>query len=48
VDLVTAARTALAHAGDPDLPQSPDPLPACAVLLRDTYANAISHALATR
>jgi len=46
--LVAAARLALAHTDDPKPPPSPGPLPACAVLLRDTYAKAIPHVLATR
>ncbi|WP_433185641.1 PIN domain-containing protein [Actinoallomurus sp. CA-150999] len=47
-DLVTVTRDALVEIGDSDLPPGPDPLPACAVLLRDTYAKAIPPAMATR
>lgn len=38
--LVQAARLALAQTDDPDQPPSPDPLPTCVTLLRDTYARA--------
>jgi tetratricopeptide (TPR) repeat protein len=46
-DLVTAARSALAEADDPDRSPSPDPLRASALLLRDAYAKVIAPDLAT-
>ncbi|MFB9961238.1 hypothetical protein ACFFOP_01475 [Sinosporangium siamense] len=46
--LMTAARDGLAYGADPDSPASPDPLPRCACLLRDDFAQELSIAEATR
>ncbi|NRQ32104.1 hypothetical protein HII36_09670 [Nonomuraea sp. NN258] len=46
--LVAACREALDYVADPDQPAIPDPLPTCAVLLRDSYSKALAFGLATR
>lgn len=48
VHLMTAAKAGLADAADPDQPPGPDPLPRCACLLRDDFAQELSAAAATR
>jgi hypothetical protein len=47
-NLVQATRAALAQAANPDQPMNLDPLPICALLLRDAYAKATTPGLATQ
>jgi hypothetical protein len=46
--LVAVVRQALAETDDPDAPSTPDPLAACAILLRQVIAQDLSYDLATR
>ncbi|EIV94911.1 hypothetical protein [Frankia sp. QA3] len=46
-DLVAVTRAALRQTDDPEQAASADPLPPCSQLIRDAYARAIPHDLAT-
>lgn len=48
VMLTTTARTALTQSADPDQPAHPDPLPSCARLIRDAYAQHLEPDRATQ